>query len=399
MVAVRSVYRNGLVLLALAAAGLSVGACAGGGPGPEPQADPPPPNPAASGAAAPPTHTSTQSKELTLVNAVRPSISNTVAALEKGDMSGARTAWATYDPLWNGIEVYINYRSLPIYQDLENNWQARINTALATPDAKAADVLPLAQSLLAKWDEAVKLVETGPAITPLFDDVADIRIARQPLRQVPAALTANDLTKAKALFTAFTENWAKVNGLFRVRSAEAYTETEAAIAAVNSAWAKASPTAAQLTPLVAVVSNRYGYGQNLVTTAARKADLSKTTFSNEDVQAAGGVRGIQAELQASMTAWSAGIYTEAAARSDKASKILFASDTVATPLKAKALDAALKIALDNYAAVASAAGDSAKVSTANKAALEACEIAIQGLVGQFWSDPKLASAVASATPK
>ncbi len=340
-----------------------------------------------------------QSKELTLVKAVRPAITNTIVALEKGDIAAARTAWATYDPLWNGMEIYINYRSLPTYDDLEHNWQAKINTALAAPDAKAADVLPLAQSLLAKWDETIKLVETGAPISPLFDDVADIRIARQPLRQIPAALSANDTAKAKTLFTAFTENWPKVNGLIKLRSLEAYNETEAAIAAVNSAWAKASPTATELTLLVATVTNRYNYGLSLVTTAARKADLSKTAFASEDVQAAGGIRAIQSELKASLTAWNAGKYSEAVAHSDKASKELFTSATVATPLKAKALDASLKTALDNYAALAGAAGDAAKVSAANKAAIEAGEVAIQGLVGQFWTDSALAPAIASATPK
>ncbi|MBI4187622.1 MAG: hypothetical protein HY529_00255 [Chloroflexi bacterium] len=341
-----------------------------------------------------------QSKELTLVKGVRPAIASTVAALEKGDITAARAAWATYDPLWNGMEVYINYRSLPTYDDLEHNWQDKINKALASPDAKAADVLPLAQSLLAKWDEAIKLVQTGPPISPLFDDVADIRIARQPLRQIPAALTANDIPKAKSLFTTFTENWPKVNGLIKIRSLEAYNETEAAIATVKSALIKASsPTAAELTPLVATVTNRYNYGLSLVTTAARKADLSKTTFANEDVQAAGGIRAIQAELKASLTAWNAGKYSEAVVHSDRASKELFTSATVATPLKAKALDAALKTALDNYAAISGSAGDAAKASATNKTAIEAGEVAIQGLVGQFWSDPKLAPAIASATPK
>ncbi len=334
-----------------------------------------------------------------MVKAVRPAIANTVGALEKGDITAARTAWATYDPLWNSMEVYINYRSLPTYQDLENNWQAKINTALAAPEAKAAEVLPLAKSLLAKWDEATTLVETGPAISPLFDDVADIRTARQPLRQIPATLTANDLNKARELFTTFTQNWPKVNGLIKARSTVAFSETEGAITAVNTALAKASPTAAELTPLVATVTNRYNYGLSLVTTAARKSDLSKTTFTNEDVQAAGVIRAIQAELGASLTAWKAGNYTEATSRSDKASKELFTSPTVATPLKAKVLDAALKTALDNYAALAGASGDAIKASAANKAAIEAGEIAIQGLVGQFWGDPKLAPAVISATPK
>ena len=64
------------------------------------------------------------------------------------------------------MEIYINHRSLPLYQDLELNWQAKINAALTFADAKAADVLPLANSLLAQWDAAIRLVESGPCASP-----------------------------------------------------------------------------------------------------------------------------------------------------------------------------------------------------------------------------------------
>lgn len=360
------------------------------------------PAPTATKAASSPTATATQAiketKEVTLTRAVRPSVAATVAALEKGDIAAARAAWAVYDPLWNGMEIYISYRSLPTYQDLEVNWEAKINAALAAPDAKAADVLPMAKSLLTAWDQAIKMVETGGPISPLFDDVADIRIARQPLRQVPAALTASDVSKAKTLFTEFSGNWAKVNGLFKARSMDLHNETEAAIRAANDAFAKPASPAADLTPLVAAVTNRYGFGQNLVTTAARKADITKTAVADADVEAAGGVRGIQAALKASMSAWSTGNYAEAKAQANKGND-LFNAPVVATPLKTKTLEAALKTALEAYGALAGASGDAAKVSAANKAASEAGELAIQGLVGQFWMDPKVPASVSTVADK
>jgi len=35
----------------------------------------------------------------------------------------------------------------------------------------------------------------------------------------------------------------------------------------------------------------------------------------------------------------------------------------------------------------------------NKAAIEASEIALEGLIGQFWDDQKTQAAIAAATPK
>ena len=337
-------------------------------------------------------------KEILLLRASREPVAKMVAELEKGDMAAARAAWVTYDPIWNGMEVYVNFRSRATYQDLELNWQAKIDAAFVVPAAKAADVLPMAKSMLAKWDETVTMTAGSPPISPLFDDVADIRIARQPLRAIPAALTANDLPKAKALFGEFGVNWARVSGLFKLRSPAAYDETEAAAKAVGDAFAKPSPAAADLTPLVAELTNRYSYGQNLVTAAARKADLFVTTYAAAEVQSAGGIRGIQNELKASLAAWETGNYAAAKAHADKVNTLLN-SAAVSGPLKAKALDVALKAPLDVYAALAGASGDAAKGRAANKNAIEAGDIAIQGLVGQFWADPKLAPAITAATSK
>ncbi len=350
-------------------------------------------------ATAQPTTAPTLRKEVTLVKAARAPIAATVDALAKNDLEGARREWAQYDPLWNGMEIYINYRSLPTYQDLETNYQAKINQAMAAADAKPAEILPVAKAMLSKYDEAIKLVEGGAPISSMFDDVADIRIARQPLRQVTPALNAGDLAKAKTLFDSFSQNWPTVSPLFKLRSETAFQETDQAITQVKAAWQKPQPSVTELTSLVATVTNRYGFGLNLVTTAARKSDLSKPAFHDEDVQAVGGVRAIQAELRASLSSWNAGNHAEASTHANRAGSELFNSASVAGPLKAKALDAAFKSNLDAYVAMAGSAGDQAKVAAANKAAIEAGEIAIQGLVGQFWTDTKLAPAIAAATPK
>lgn len=377
---------KGLLLAAFGLLGsLAVVACGGA-------ADKtPPPGTGATATVAP---TPVESKEVTLVKSVRPILANTVSALQKGDIAAAKAAWALYDGAWNGIEVYINFRSLPTYQDIETNWQAKINQAFAGAQPKAAEILPLAQAMLAKYDEAIQIVQSGPAISPLFDDVADLRIARAPLRQVAPALASGDLAAAKVSFNAFAQAWPKVSALIKLRSEDAYQETTQSVAQVNAAWQKAPPVTAELTPLVAAVTARFNYGLNLVTTAARKADLAKTTYSDADLRAARGIKDIQAELRKSLASWNAGKYQDAGDQARRAGSDLFTTGAVLTPLKAQALDVAFKAALDAYAALAGAAGDAAKVAAANKAALEAGEVALQGVAGQFWADPKLQAAVA-----
>src|SRR5215468_8667117 len=65
--------------------------------------------------------------EITSVKAVRPTLVDTIAALQKSDAAGAKAAFETYDSRWNGIEMYINTRSKDTYDALEHVLQARID--------------------------------------------------------------------------------------------------------------------------------------------------------------------------------------------------------------------------------------------------------------------------------
>src|SRR5438477_11199321 len=97
--------------------------------------------------------------EVSSLKAVRPMLVNTVAALKKGDAAGAKAAFEAYDSGWNGIEVYINTRSKDMYNELERNYQSKITTGLNSAKPDAAAVLPDAQKMLAKYDEAIAMVE------------------------------------------------------------------------------------------------------------------------------------------------------------------------------------------------------------------------------------------------
>ena len=99
--------------------------------------------------------------EVTSIKAVRPTLANTVAALKKKDIDGAKAAFEDYDSAWNGIEVYINTRSRPMYDELERNLQAKITEGLNAPNPDVASLTSMAESMLAKYDEAIRMVESS----------------------------------------------------------------------------------------------------------------------------------------------------------------------------------------------------------------------------------------------
>src|SRR6266702_3761603 len=68
--------------------------------------------------------------EVTSIKAVRPTLVDTVAALQQRDVARAKAAFAAYDSAWNGIEVYINIRSKDVYDLLEHNYQSKIAKGL-----------------------------------------------------------------------------------------------------------------------------------------------------------------------------------------------------------------------------------------------------------------------------
>lgn len=332
-----------------------------------------------------------EKKEVRLVKTARVPLANTVAALEKGDVAGAKAAFAPYNGIWNGVEGYVVFRSRPLYEDIERNWEAKITEAFKAPQPSAPEILSMARSMLASYDKAIEVSQSGQSISPIFDEVADLRVARAPLRDVPAALSANDLAKAKDAFAKFTQNWSgAVADESRARSARTQAEIEQAIRAVNAAWQQPAST---LTPLVATVTNRVNYVVTLATTAARNADLSRTAPAAADTEAARGVRTMQSHLTASLASWTAGNYGEASARASEAAAPLQSDSPLLSALKARSLDANLKTAVDAYVGMAGGAGDAAQVNAANKAAIDAGELAIQGLVGQFWTDPAVQRAV------
>jgi hypothetical protein len=195
--------------------------------------------------------------EVTSVKTARPPLADTVAALQQRDIARAKAAFEAYDSAWNGIEVYINTRSKEMYEFLEVNYQRKIAKGMeATPPDMAA-LLADAQIMLAKYDEAIGLVSKAPALNPLYDDVARLRIVRAHLREVPPALKAGDVAKARKSFAAFDSSWDSIEDLIKARSGDNYVAIEKGMIEIEKALMPEKPDAAKVTALVNDVMAKY----------------------------------------------------------------------------------------------------------------------------------------------
>ena len=207
--------------------------------------------------------------EVASIKAVRPTLVDTVAALQQRDVAKARAAFEAYDSAWNGIEVYINVRSRPLYQTLEQNFQKKIEDGLNKPNPDTAALLADAQAILAKYDEAIDMVAKGAPLSPLFDDVARLRIVRAHLREVPPALKAGDFARARKSFEEFDNTWDSIEDLVKARSSDAYTAIEAGMIQIENALMPEKPDVAAVTGLVNDVLGKYNAVVAQITQDAR----------------------------------------------------------------------------------------------------------------------------------
>ena len=195
--------------------------------------------------------------EVTSIKAVRPTLVNTIAALRAGDVARAKAAFEAYDSAWNGIEVYVNVRSKPMYETLEHEFQARITKALDAPNPNLAPLLADVQAMLAKFDETVALIAPMPPLNPFYDEVARLRIVRAHLREVPPALKLGDFAKARKSFQNFDDNWDSIEDLIKARNADSYVAIEKGMIDIEKALMPNKPDVAQVTAMINEVMRLY----------------------------------------------------------------------------------------------------------------------------------------------
>jgi septation ring formation regulator EzrA len=207
--------------------------------------------------------------EVTSIKAVRPTLVRTVDALQKNSPKAAKEAFGDYDSGWNGIEVYINTRSPEMYNALEREMQAKLTAGLNEATPNVPDLLPLAKAMLAKYDEAIAMVEKGQPLNPLFDDVARLRIVRAHLREVNPALKAGDLAKARKSYAQFDDKWDSIEDLVKERDVKAYNTIEEGMTNIGLALKPTMPDVAKVQTLVSAVMDEYNKIVAQVTKEAR----------------------------------------------------------------------------------------------------------------------------------
>jgi len=195
--------------------------------------------------------------ELASIKAVRPTLVNTVHALEKRDVNAARKAFGSYDSAWNGIEVYINVRNREMYDVIEHGFQARISKGLEAPRADTESLLAEAKAMLVKFDEAVNMIEQSPPLNPLFDDVARLRMVRAHLREVVPAVQLENLESARISFAAFEADWPNIQNLIKVRSTDSHAKIQKNIVECKQALSSNKPDAIKLAALVNELMTHY----------------------------------------------------------------------------------------------------------------------------------------------
>ena len=195
--------------------------------------------------------------EVTSVKAPRAALVETIAALQKGDIAGAKVAFENYDSLWNGIEMYINTRSRDTYQELEHGYQERIDKGLSAPNPNAVAVLAEARAMLARYDQTIDMVAKGAPLNPIYDDLARLRIVRAHLREVIPALKAANFAKARKSFAAFDTTWDSIEDMIKNRSKDDYVAIEKGMIDIEKALMPEKPDVAQVTALVNDVMAKY----------------------------------------------------------------------------------------------------------------------------------------------
>jgi hypothetical protein len=209
--------------------------------------------------------------EVTSLKAVRPLILKTIADLEKKNAAAAKADIAAFDSAWVGVEVYVNFRNMDMYNDIEHNWETKVTDALNKPNPDTAAVLTDAKGLLTSYDAMLAMVEKSAPLNSKFDDVARLRIERSHLREVTPALKAGDVATAKKAFTAFDDNWDNIEDLVKERSRESYDTIEKGMVTIERQLMPAKPDVDQVNATVTSVMTEYNKIVAQVTKEARDA--------------------------------------------------------------------------------------------------------------------------------
>jgi high-affinity iron transporter len=171
----------------------------------------------------------TPSEELT---ALAKHVDTAIARLQVGDVDAARTEYLAFDDGWFDIEDGIRAVSRARYRTIEDA-MGDAKYALTSTPPDSARALEALQRLRSECDGFIAEAGTGepsPAASQPRATTTDAQAGIQGLlARIDSALAridAGDATGAVVEVNTFREEWTDVEGLVKVRSASAYTNSE-----------------------------------------------------------------------------------------------------------------------------------------------------------------------------
>jgi hypothetical protein len=276
--------------------------------------------------------------------------------------------------------VYINHRSLVLYQDVEPDTQFVMEAELAKAQPDWSRMRVLGRHLQDDVDAMIDLAAAGPVLSPLFDDLVPLRTARAYVNVAREAANAGDLAKARTFMAGFTARFPAVKGLISFRSPAALADAETALAVLTSKLGDPGASLADVQAATATFASKLGFGVNLLNAAARGADRTKTAITATD-----------RTLVTTLHTMTLNLRANTADAGATAPGSPFASVQPALEAKGRFINTAgpLRTALTAYQTVAASSPSADQLAAARRAAIDQIDIARQALVGQFWGQSDL----------
>lgn len=331
-----------------------------------------------------PISSAADSKEVATLKSLAPFINTWKSAIAKKNVQAAKEAAEKYEAKWQGLEVYVNHRSLPLYRDMEVDTQFAIEDELEKTAPDFSLLTKQINHLVSDLNGAIQMAKTGPALGSLFEDLTTLRELRaKTLFIARTALNTEtlDVARAKANFNAFKSEFPSVTPLIEMRSSTAVDQIQTALNQANSVFADTNSTPEQLAQANVNVINAYAFGVNLVNAAARTSNLTKLAINDADKKNLTQLNVIQLELEkGALTAGETGA-------GSNFSKIQTPLETLGRSIN---IVGSLRASLVSYDTAVKANPQNADaIKAAKKLALEAVAVTQQALVGQFWGTAEL----------
>lgn len=323
-------------------------------------------------------------EEVQTMRTLLPLVRDWKNAINRRDAAAGLLAAERYEIVWQGVEAYTNHRSLPLYEDLEHRTQFVIEDELELPMPDWNRLRELVAHLEADVSAAIAMSAAGPKLSPLFEDLAQLRGVRAYALVLGAAVDAGDVAKAATFLGEFVTRFPAVEGLIGFRSQPALDDVKAALGALQAKLAEAAPDPAALKAAKDLFLARLGYGLNLLNAAARASVHDKSAVTDADKAMVGLLNTIAVGLRSADPA-----ARLAATQTGPGSTFAGVQPTLEAKARLVNTAATFRSALAAFQTLLSGAPTADQVAAAQRRALEQVAIAQQVLVGQFWGDAAL----------